>query len=114
MSFYCKGTVMLIRFSSEWKGMELLQINNRQYSGDHMPDKTMYEGLKQENRGLKDPGNMLIAVYIFFILFLILFANMASASVNGIRAVEGTFSAECMSDSPCLSPVLFDEGSSKN
>ncbi|MDR3630332.1 MAG: hypothetical protein P4L42_08340 [Desulfocapsaceae bacterium] len=80
-----------------------------------MADETVYERLKQENRGLKDPGNMLIAVYILFVLFLLLFANMASANADGGRGPEGVFSLECSSGlfSPCLSADVPSEGFSE-
>jgi hypothetical protein len=102
---------MLIPFSIVKKSMELLQINNGEDSGETMAEKTATEGLKQENHGLKDPGNMLIVVYIFFVLFLLLFANMASAKMDSGRMTEGAFSTECADEalSPCLSPYLFGE-----
>jgi hypothetical protein len=56
-----------------------------------MPE-TLYEGLKEEMRGLKDPGNVLIAVYILLILLLLLFAGLQSARADFGKAKEGTFS----------------------
>jgi hypothetical protein len=56
-----------------------------------MPE-TLYKGLKEEMRGLKDPGNVLIAVYILLILLLLLFAGLQSARADFAKAKEGTFS----------------------
>ncbi len=57
-----------------------------------MSDETMYEGLKQEVRGMKDPGNILIFVYILLILVLLLFAGLQSARADFQKTKEGTFS----------------------
>jgi hypothetical protein len=45
-------------------------------------------------RGLKDPGNILIAVYILLVFFLLLFAGLESARADLSQADEGTFSME--------------------
>ena len=63
-----------------------------------MPEETLYEGLKQEMRGLKDPGNILIAVYILLVLLLLLFAGLESARADFDKAKEGTFSIERKGD----------------
>jgi hypothetical protein len=52
----------------------------------------MYKEFKQEIRGLKDPGNVLIVVYILFILALLLFAGLQSAKADFQKAKGGTFS----------------------
>jgi hypothetical protein len=57
-----------------------------------MREKMMYKEFKQEIRGLKDPGNVLIVVYILFILALLLFAGLQSAKADFQKAKEGTFS----------------------
>ena len=59
-----------------------------------MPKETIYEGAKQEMRGLKDPGNVLIVVYILLVFFLLLFAGLESARADLGKADEGTFSIE--------------------
>lgn len=63
-----------------------------------MQDETVYEGLKQEMRGLKDPGNILIVGYILLVLFLLLFAGLESAKADFGKANEGTFSIERKGD----------------
>ena len=63
-----------------------------------MPEETIYEGLKQEIRGLKDPGNILIAVYILLVLLLLLFMGLESARADFAKAKEGTFSIERKGD----------------
>ncbi len=63
-----------------------------------MPDESIYEGVKQETRGLKDPGNILIVVYILLVLFLLLFAGLESARADFGQAKEGTFSIERKGD----------------
>ncbi len=63
-----------------------------------MQDETLYEGLKQEMRGLKDPGNILIVGYILLVLFLLLFAGLESAKADFGKAKEGTFSIERTGD----------------
>ena len=45
-------------------------------------------------RGLKDPGNVLIVVYILLVFFLLLFAGLESARAELGKADEGTFSIE--------------------
>jgi hypothetical protein len=59
-----------------------------------MPEETIYEGVKQEIRGLKDPGNILIAVYILLVLLLLLFTGLESAKADFGQAKEGAFSIE--------------------
>jgi hypothetical protein len=59
-----------------------------------MPEETIYEGVKHELRGLKDPGNVLIIVYILLVFFLLLFAGLESARADLGKADEGTFSME--------------------
>jgi hypothetical protein len=59
-----------------------------------MPDETIYEGVKHKMRGLKDPGNVLIVVYILLVFFLLLFAGLESARADLGKADEGTFSME--------------------
>ncbi len=59
-----------------------------------MQNETIYEGLKQEFRGLKDPGNILILVYILLIVVLLLFAGLQSAKADFHVTKEGTFSIE--------------------
>ena len=66
-----------------------------------MPDESIYEGVKQEIRGLKDPGNILIVVYILLVLFLLLFTGLESARADFGQAKEGTFSIECTGDVSC-------------
>jgi hypothetical protein len=63
-----------------------------------MPEETIYEGVKQENRGLKDPGNILIAVYILLVLLLLLFTGFESARADFAKEKEGTFSIERKGD----------------
>jgi hypothetical protein len=63
-----------------------------------MPEETMYEGVKQETRGLKDPGNILIAVYILLVLLLLLFTGLESAKADFSKAKEGTFLIERKGD----------------
>jgi hypothetical protein len=63
-----------------------------------MPEETVYEGLKQEMRGLKDPGNILIVGYILLVLLLLLFAGLESAKADFCKAKEGTFSIERTGD----------------
>ncbi len=57
-----------------------------------MQEKTLFEGLKQEMRGLKDPGNALILVYILLVLALLLFAGLQSAKADFSEAKEGAIS----------------------
>lgn len=64
-----------------------------------MQNETIYEGLKQEFRGLKDPGNILILVYILLIVVLLLFAGLQSAKADFHVKKEGTFSIEHRGDS---------------
>lgn len=59
-----------------------------------MPEETLSKGLKQEIRGLRDPGNVLILVYILLIFFLLLFAGLQSARADLDKTGEGTFSIE--------------------
>jgi hypothetical protein len=59
-----------------------------------MPEETITEGLKQEMRGLKDPGNILIVVYILLVFLLLLFAGLESARADRGKADEGTFFME--------------------
>lgn len=59
-----------------------------------MPEETIYEGVKHELRGMKDPGNVLIIVYILLVFFLLLFAGLESARADLGKADEGTFSME--------------------
>jgi hypothetical protein len=59
-----------------------------------MSEETLYEGIKQEMRGLKDPGNVLIVVYILLVFFLLLFAGLVSAQADLGKVDEGTFSIE--------------------
>lgn len=59
-----------------------------------MQEETLYDGLKHEMRGLKDPGNILILVYILLVLVLLLFAGLQSAKADFQRSKEGTFSIE--------------------
>ena len=59
-----------------------------------MSEETLYEGLKQEMRGLKDPGNVLILVYISLVFFLLLFAGLESARADLGKTPEGAFSME--------------------
>ena len=63
-----------------------------------MQEETLYEGLKQEMRGLKDPGNILIVGYILLVLILLLFAGLESAKADFSKANEGTFSMERTGD----------------
>ena len=63
-----------------------------------MQDETLYEGLKQEMRGLKDPGNILIVGYILLVLILLLFAGLESAKADFGKVKEGTFSIERTGD----------------
>ena len=74
----------------------------------HMPDESIYEGVKQEVRGLKDPGNILIVVYILLVLFLLIFAGLDSAKADFGQAMEGTFSIERQGDAsyPALTTHL--------
>jgi hypothetical protein len=60
----------------------------------YMPEETLYNGLKQETRGLKDPGNILILVYILLIFFLLLFAGLESARADLDKTGEETFSID--------------------
>ena len=59
-----------------------------------MSSETPYQGLKQEIRGLKDPGNALIIVYIFLIFCLFLFAGLVSAKADLAGTKEGAFFIE--------------------
>lgn len=63
-----------------------------------MSEKTIYEGVKQEMRGLKDPGNALIAVYILLVFFLLLFAGLESARADLDKMRPGTFVAEAQGE----------------
>ena len=63
-----------------------------------MQEETIYEGLKQEMRGLKDPGNILIVGYILLVLIFLLFAGLQSAKADFGKAGEGTFSMERQGD----------------
>jgi len=56
-----------------------------------MREEMIYKELKQEVRGLKDPGNALIIVYILLILVLFLFAGLQSAKADFQGTKEGTF-----------------------
>lgn len=47
-----------------------------------MREETIYEGLKQELRGMKDPGSVLIFIYILLIVALLLFAGLQSAKAD--------------------------------
>jgi hypothetical protein len=59
-----------------------------------MREETIYNELKQEIHGLKDPGNALIVVYILLVLILLLFAGLQSAKADFQSSKEGTFSIE--------------------